>query len=276
LKLFTDNMPNLFPGRSLNAAQSILANQTVRQQVSASNRSDLFSFSLSGAQQLNLRFKSSGRSSQIRLIQDRNQNGFVDSGELLKQVAMRPRKFGSIRHSAQPSELSGTFYVQVVQTGAGSSRYQFRLSPKLGGKSQPESEPSAEIVNQIVALTNSFRQQNGLAAVTFNSRLTRAAQTHAQNMALQDFVSHTGADGSDIGQRISATGYQWSVAAENIAAGYLNAATVVQGWIDSPSHRVNLLDPAVTEIGVGYYFLANDAGNQVWTHYWTQVFSAPV
>lgn len=269
-------MSNLFPGRSLNAAQSISANQTVREQVSASSRSDLFSFDLSGAQQLNLRFKSSGRSSQIRLIQDRNQNGLVDSGELLKQVAMRPHKFGSIRHSAnQPGGLSGTFYVQVVQTRAGSSRYQFRLSPQLVGESQLESGPSAEIVNQIVALTNSFRQQNGLAPVTFNSRLTRAAQTHAQNMALQDFVSHTGADGSDIGQRVSATGYRWSVAAENIAAGYLNAVTAVQGWIDSPSHRVNLLDPAMTEIGVGYYFLANDAGNQVWTHYWTQVFSAP-
>jgi uncharacterized protein YkwD len=269
-------MPKNLVGRSLNRAIAITSNQTVRNRVSASNRTDLFQFSLGSPQQLRLKFRSTNRNSQINLIFDQNQNGFVDPNEVLKQAKMHPKN-GSINLAGAQT---GTYFVQVHRTGRGSNQYQFNLvttpistvSSTIGSLG---SSPSASnIVNEIVNLTNSYRQQNGLAPLTLNSRLSNAAQTHTQNMAFQDFVSHVGVDGASVGHRVSATGYQWSLVAENIAAGYQTAADVVQGWIDSPGHRANLLNPTVTEIGVGYYFLANDPGNATWNHYWTQVFGA--
>ncbi len=223
--------------------------------------------------------RSAASGTRFALGQDRNQNGLAERSELLKRVALRANQRGTLRLNAA---TAGTFFVQVTKTGQGQSRYQLRLSPS-GAADQtnfnqvdPATNASpATFVGQIVQLTNAFRQQNGLAPLTLNNRLTSAAQIHAQDMALQDFVSHTGADGSSIGDRISATGYRWSLAAENIAAGYQTAAAAVQGWIDSPGHRANLLDPQLTEIGVGYYFLANDPGQEVWNSYWTQAFGAP-
>ena len=91
-------------------------------------------------------------------------------------------------------------------------------------------------------------------------------------MALQDFFSHTGIDGSTMTQRIGVAGYQFSSAAENIAAGYTTPEEVVGGWMNSPGHRANILNPNLTEIGVGYYCLETDPGTLNYNHYWTQDF----
>lgn len=269
-------MPKNLVSRSLSRAATIATNQTVRGQVSANNQADLFQLNLAGPQRLNLKFRSTGRGSQINLILDRNQNGLVDNNEILKQAEMRSGKSGSITLSGAGA---GTYFIQVSKTGREASSYRFNLvtapaSTANGTSGSPGSSTSvSNIISQIVSLTNSFRQQNGLAPLALNSRLSNAAQTHTQNMAFQDFVSHTGVDGASVAQRVSATGYKWSLVAENVAAGYQTAADVVQGWINSPGHRSNLLNPTVTEIGVGYYFLATDPGTETWNYYWTQVFA---
>jgi hypothetical protein len=59
---------------------------------------------------------------------------------------------------------------------------------------------------------------------------------------------------------------------ENIAAGQTTPEQVVQGWINSPGHRANMLSNNYTEIGIGYEFLANDTGSVNYNHYWAQVF----
>lgn len=46
--------------------------------------------------------------------------------------------------------------------------------------------------------------------------------------------------------------------------------------MNSPGHRTNILNPEYQEIGVGYYFLANDTGSVNYKHYWTQVFATPI
>jgi uncharacterized protein YkwD len=94
-------------------------------------------------------------------------------------------------------------------------------------------------------------------------------------MALNDFFSHVGSNGSTFTERIEATRYQWSNAAENIAAGYSSPEAVVEGWMNSQGHRDNILNCALREIGVGYYYLANDTGEVNYRHYWTQVFATP-
>ncbi|MGB7710754.1 MAG: CAP domain-containing protein [Microcoleus sp.] len=128
-------------------------------------------------------------------------------------------------------------------------------------------------VDKVLELTNLERSKLGLSALTLNTQLANAAETHSQNMALQDFFDHTGKDGSSIGTRITATGYQFSTAAENIAAGSSTPEQVLDSWMNSAGHRANILNPNLKEIGIGYYFLANDTGSVNWNYYWTQVFA---
>ncbi|MFB2891522.1 CAP domain-containing protein [Aerosakkonemataceae cyanobacterium BLCC-F50] len=131
-------------------------------------------------------------------------------------------------------------------------------------------------INRVLELTNIERSKYGLQPLTSNPLLAQAAQTHSQNMALQDFYSHTGLDGSQPWDRIKAAGYQYSQAAENIYASPTTPEAAVEGWMNSPGHRANILNPAYREIGIGYYFLENDTGNVNWHHYWTQNFATPL
>jgi len=134
------------------------------------------------------------------------------------------------------------------------------------------SPTNQNFIYRVLELTNIERSKLSLPPLTFNTQLLNAAATHSQNMALQDFFSHTGKDGSSLGSRISATGYQFSAAAENIAAGSSTPEQVVSSWMNSSGHRANILNPNLKEIGISYYFLADDTGSVNFNHYWTQVF----
>lgn len=128
-----------------------------------------------------------------------------------------------------------------------------------------------EFINRVLELTNAERARVGLAPLTLNSSLATAAQTHSQNMASQDFFSHTGLDGSSPTDRARIAGYSGG-ASENIGVGYTSAEAAVNGWMNSPGHRENILNPDYRSIGIGYYFLENDTGSVNYNHYWTQTF----
>ena len=128
-------------------------------------------------------------------------------------------------------------------------------------------------INRVLELTNIERSKVSLAPLILNTQLLNAAATHTQNMAVQDFFDHTGKDGSSMGSRITATGYKFSSAAENIGAGSSTPEAVVASWMNSSGHRANILNPNLKEIGIGHYFLANDTGTVNFKHYWTQVFA---
>ena len=131
---------------------------------------------------------------------------------------------------------------------------------------------SGDFLGRVVELTNEVRRQNGLQDLTVNSQLQQAAQVHSENMASQDFFGHNGLDGTLPWDRGLAADYDYRFYGENIAAGQQTPEEVVQGWVNSPSHLANILNPADTEIGVGYLFLANDRGDVNFNHYWAQEF----
>jgi uncharacterized protein YkwD len=129
---------------------------------------------------------------------------------------------------------------------------------------------------EVVTLTNAHRLDAGCPALTISPLLTQSAQRHSDDMAYNDFVSHTGSDGSTFVSRIEDTGYVWTRAAENIAAGQPTPATVVSAWMNSDrGHRENILNCDLTEIGVGYTYLADDPGLVTYKHYWTQDLATP-
>lgn len=119
--------------------------------------------------------------------------------------------------------------------------------------------------DEVTRLTNDERAAAGCAPVATDERLRDAARGHSQDMAANDYFSHTGQDGRSPFDRMSDAGYP-NPAGENIAYGYRTPADVMAGWMDSTGHRDNLLNCGHAAIGVG---LAYDPDGRP---YWTQVF----
>lgn len=101
------------------------------------------------------------------------------------------------------------------------------------------------------AILNDERGGVQLVPVQPDARLTEAAQSHAEDMVENDYLSHTSLDGSTVADRALAAGYDYAVIAENIAQGYYSEAAVMEAWMDSPGHAANILDPRVEDFGLG-------------------------
>lgn len=120
------------------------------------------------------------------------------------------------------------------------------------------------LVSQILALTNQRRKEHGIPPLTINSKLTVAARAHAQWMANNDALSHTGAGGSSAADRINDAGYFDDLYAgsgtgteENIAVGYVTAEDLmsITGWMDPAGpHITNILDEDFWDIGIAVAF----------------------
>jgi uncharacterized protein YkwD len=125
---------------------------------------------------------------------------------------------------------------------------------------------------EVAKLVNAFRAQNGKKALTVDSKLNTAAEKHSDDMAFNDFFSHTGSDGSRVGARVSAAGYDWRSVGENIAAGQSTPQKVFDAWKASSGHRANMLG-SWEDMGVGYEYLSSDTGKVNYHHYWTLDFA---
>jgi uncharacterized protein YkwD len=117
-------------------------------------------------------------------------------------------------------------------------------------------------VADLIARTNTIRQEAGCDPVEVDARLRSVAQQHASDMARRGYLEHEDSDGESSDERIASTGYT-SVTGENLAHGYASAAEVVDVWMRSAEHRRNIEDCAFTHVGVGY--VPNG-------HYWVQDF----
>lgn len=120
---------------------------------------------------------------------------------------------------------------------------------------------------QVAVLVNRQRAAGGCGPLAVNTQLTVAAQLHSEDQAAHNTMSHTGSDGSSPWDRTRRAGYPNAIA-ENVAAGYPDAEAVMQGWMNSPGHRANIMNCAARSVGVGYAKAANG------TPYWTQDFGS--
>jgi uncharacterized protein YkwD len=131
-----------------------------------------------------------------------------------------------------------------------------------GGGSGGSEHAGAEA--DVFDLVNDQRADNGCGALERDSRLDAAALLHAEDMAVNDYFSHTSQDGRSPTDRANAQGYDGGVG-ENIAYGYPDAEAVMEGWMDSEGHRANILNCGYSVIGVG-------AADRDGTIYWVQAF----
>jgi len=125
--------------------------------------------------------------------------------------------------------------------------------------------------SQVIALINQERADEGLSALSSQSQLTSAARIHSADMACNDFFSHNSPTTGSPYDRITAQGYDFSWAGENIAAGYTSPASMVESWMNSPGHRANILNENYIHIGIGYAYW----GDSTYGSYWTAVFASP-
>lgn len=126
--------------------------------------------------------------------------------------------------------------------------------------------------DELLVLTNQARRDAGMDDLRFSYQLGQAAQGYAEDLATQNFFSHTGKDGSTLRSRIDATGYDYASAGENLAAGQTAAISVFQGWMASDGHRANILQKDFTEVGFGLF---DTTGSSDYGLYWVQNFGKP-
>ena len=282
-----------YAGNTLDSSRTIAFDSgeiIFRDSIGNSDSDDFYSLTLDNDNS-NLEIEISGLSADADL------ELLNSSGEIITRAS----NSANFNESLSSTNLEdGTYYIRVYQgIEQSDTNYNLRLSvtpteaesetivlsesPSVSAtatSSAVESESTSNsgdpFIDEVVALTNEYRAEYGLEPLTLNTELSNSAQTHSEDMAHNDFFSHEGSNGSDVSTRTESAGYESSYVGENIAAGYTTAEQVVNGWMDSPGHRENILNPNYTEIGVGYYYLENDTGEVNYNSYWTQNFGSSV
>lgn len=159
--------------------------------------------------------------------------------------------------------IEKTFWVKIV-VGTGTAEATSASSPTktpyipAGGNSNCAYTKNAGYVQEIISRINQERTNAKLPALTVNPQLMAAAQGHSADMACNNFLDHTGSDGSSIGSRINQAGY-YGYYVEIIAIG--TPQNAMSQWLDDELHLNAILDPKATQIGVGYaYYSDSDFG----------------
>jgi hypothetical protein len=132
-------------------------------------------------------------------------------------------------------------------------------------------ENCEERIHEMLEAVNAERARRRLPAVRLDDTLTEIAEFHACRMVESGFIGHEDPfDGSTVDVRAANFGYAFLKVGENLAAGQLTVPEVMRDWLESPSHRAIILDPAYTEIGI-----AVKTGGTFGT-YWVQEFGRPL
>ncbi len=100
--------------------------------------------------------------------------------------------------------------------------------------------------------TNASRSANGVSGLSLNSKLSAAAQASADDMAARNYWSHDTPDGNPPWIWVNNQNYSYKKVGQNLATGFTDEQSTVNGWMASPPHRENMLDSEFTEVGFGF------------------------
>jgi uncharacterized protein YkwD len=109
---------------------------------------------------------------------------------------------------------------------------------------------AAVLASMLVDMTNTDRSTASLSKLTVNPLLQAAAQAKADDMAKYGYFAHTSPTGVTPWHWIATTGYDFAYAGENLAIDYFESADVESAWMNSPTHRANIMSGTFTEIGI--------------------------
>lgn len=123
--------------------------------------------------------------------------------------------------------------------------------------------------NQVVSLVNQERAKAGLSPLKINTKLTGVAERKAEDLRDKNYFAHNSPTYGSPFDMMKQFGITYTAAGENIAKGQRTPAEVMNGWMNSPGHKANIMNANYTEIGVGYVTDSNG------TTYWVQHFIRP-
>lgn len=126
---------------------------------------------------------------------------------------------------------------------------------------QEEIDANLTEAEALLVLVNQSRASEGLSPLILNNALNAAALAHSKDMNENNYFEHEGLNGSRFWDRTADAGYTGSALGENIAKGQNSVQAVHNGWMESDGHRSNILNPNITEMGLGHDGI-----------YWTQIF----
>jgi uncharacterized protein YkwD len=181
------------------------------------------------------------------------------------------------KSQTQPRKVWGLWaFIALVLLGCEPTSDFFPSLPRQDTPTSTPSSPQASVQSPATAKMeaairqriNQIRQKQGLNSLENNEKLAQVARNYSQQMARDKFFSHTGSDGSTLTSRVRAGGITYWAVGENLFKSTNVPEPVplaVQGWMDSPGHRENILRPMFTETGVGVWREGN-------TYYITQLF----
>lgn len=178
----------------------------------------------------------------------KNQGGTVSAQQKTKAAQV---------HSSAPSSQSAASS-EKSQKAASSAKPSKPASSASAGTVAPS------LAAQVLQLVNQERAKNGQSALTMSAGASQAAQVRATEIVSS--FSHTRPNGTSCFTALDQAKVSYSTAGENIAYGYPDAASVMNGWMNSPGHRANILNSSFRQLGVGVYRASNG------TFYWVQEF----
>jgi uncharacterized protein YkwD len=127
--------------------------------------------------------------------------------------------------------------------------------------------------NSVIQATNTYRAKNLQEKLMVSNLLNTAAQLKADDMVAKGYFSHVGPTGDTEWSWFDRVNYVYDYAGENLAEGFTDTSSVLQGWINSSKHKENLLNNNYTEIGVG---VAKGKYNDAEAVFVVQFFGKPV
>ena len=162
--------------------------------------------------------------------------------------------------SAETRRLSETdvsrIAAQVLNTIMATRRAQ-PPAPQAGPPRQTTPTPaqaspttSAVTAQSILVAMNAERQARGLGPLRLDSRLSAAASDRARDMFDKHYFDHVAPDGTQLFVWVKRHSYRYSIVGENLAEGYRTASGIVDGWMDSPGHRANILGRSFQDVGL--------------------------
>ncbi|MGB6534791.1 MAG: CAP domain-containing protein [Xanthobacteraceae bacterium] len=134
----------------------------------------------------------------------------------------------------------------------------------LAGLNQNLATADAKVDVEVArAMISGYRKANGLGPVAVDPELMKMASEQARAMATHDKLDHS--VWLPFQQRIQRSSFDAAVAVENIAAGYDTLAEAFSGWRASPPHRSNMLNPAVTKMGIAAAYAPHSKYKVFWS-----------
>src|SRR5690625_4798478 len=167
----------------------------------------------------------------------------------------------------QPQEEQPKEEAKVEQPKQEQPAQQAPVQPEVPKQeeqpSQTQSEQLSQFEREVVELTNNERTKNGLAPFQIDEELSKVAREKSRDMSVRNYFDHNSPTYGSPFDMMKSYGISYRAAGENIAKGQRTPQEVVNGWMNSPGHRANILNGSFTHIGVGFV----EQGN-----HWTQMF----